>query len=81
MATAFKLTSNFSIKLEFDSLKKAEGVLDFGAFALFLGFINMLVAKERQEYGISNWSALSTGYYLQSILFAFLFLVPFFISI
>lgn len=43
MATVFELTSNFSTKLESDSIKKADGALDCCALALSSGFIKHLM--------------------------------------
>lgn len=45
MILAFKLTSNFSVKLEYDLLKKADGTLGYGTFALSSGFIEYLMIQ------------------------------------
>lgn len=45
MATAFELTSNFSAKLEFNSLSEINGASGCGAFALSSDFIEHLIIQ------------------------------------
>lgn len=43
MIIIFELTSNFNIKLKYNLLKKANKILDYGNYILFLRIIEYLI--------------------------------------